>query len=61
MTLDKMIARQRAVQKIVVARSRGEITDTTARDDLRKAGLSSTEITRLLDAIAANIITPRSA
>ena len=31
------------------------------RDDLRKAGLSSTEITRLLDAIAANIITPRSA
>ena len=61
MTLDKLVARQKAVQQIVVARSRGEITDTKARDDLRKAGLSSTEITRLLDAIAANIITPRSA
>jgi hypothetical protein len=61
MTLDKLVARQKAVQQIVVDRTRGEITDTQARDGLRKAGLSLTEINRLLDAVRANIITPRSA
>jgi hypothetical protein len=61
MTLDRIIERQKRVQQIVVDRTRGEITDTQARDDLRKAGLSMNEIDRLLTAIRANIIIPRSA
>jgi hypothetical protein len=61
MTLDALVARQQRVQQIVVDRSRGEITETQARDDLRKAGLSATEVERLMHAIKAHIIIPRSA
>lgn len=59
MTLDAIVKRQKCVQAILVGLSRGHETETNARDKLRKAGLSPIEIERLLQAVRANIITPR--
>lgn len=61
MTLDTLVARQQRVQQILVDLTRGRENETDARDKLRKAGLSINEIERLLQAVRANIITPRSA
>lgn len=61
MTLDTLVARQQRVQAILVDLTRGRESETDARDNLRKAGLSSHEIERLLHAVRANIITPRTA
>lgn len=61
MTLDAIVQRQKRVQAILVDLTRGRETETNARDGLRKAGLSPSEIERLLQAVRANIITPRSA
>lgn len=61
MTLDTLVARQQRVQAILVDLTRGRENETDARDKLRKAGLSINEIERLLQAVRANIITPRSA
>jgi hypothetical protein len=61
MTLDALVQRQQRVQAILVDLTRGRETETNARDKLRKAGLSPNEIERLLQAVRANIITPRSA
>lgn len=61
MTLDALVQRQQRVQAILVDLTRGRESETNARDKLRKAGLSPNEIERLLQAVRANIITPRSA
>lgn len=61
MTLDALVQRQQRVQATLVDLTRGRSNETDARDALRKAGLSVTEIERLLQAVRANIITPRSA
>ena len=61
MTLDTLVARQQRVQAILVDLTRGRESETDARDKLRRAGLSSPEIERLLQAVRANIITPRTA
>lgn len=59
-TIDTLVARQQRVQAILVDLTRGRESETDARDNLRKAGLSPNEIERLLQAVRSNIITPRS-
>lgn len=59
MTLDAIITRQKQIQKIIVAFSRGEVMETPAREALRKIGLSAKEVERLISAVKAGIIIPR--
>lgn len=59
MTLDAIVARQQRIQTILIDLTRGNSTETEARDAMRNLRMSSNEIDRLLTAIRANIIIPR--
>lgn len=56
MTLGGIIKRQQRVQSVLVEYTRDVISETAARDGLRAAGLSYTEVERLLQAVKDNII-----
>jgi hypothetical protein len=56
MTLTSIVERQKRIQSVLVEYTRGDITDTNARDKLRAMGMPHDTIDRLFRAVADNIL-----
>lgn len=60
MTLTSIVERQKRIQSVLVEYTRGDITDTNARDRLRAMGMPHDTIDRLFRAVADNILRVKS-
>jgi hypothetical protein len=60
MTLKTLVDRQKSIQSVLVQYTRGDITDTNARDKLRAMGMPHDTIDRLFRAVADNILRVKS-
>jgi hypothetical protein len=56
MTLKTLVDRQKSIQSVLVAYTRGDITDTEARDQLRRLNMPPDTINRLFKAVVDNVL-----